>query len=196
MRPGRGGIAAAVALPLIAAVLGPAENDTARVMQDRYLCGPRCLVFCARWLGYDADVPRAVALADTDRRRGTTLNGLVLAAREFGLEARPWRLGLKHVGRITARCPGIAHVDGDHFVVVWTDGRGDLHWIEPPTLDRIVTREDFGRRWSGAIVILSRHGQQPRWTYPSRWLASALLLAAGAIGGWKIGKTMKRRQLS
>jgi ABC-type bacteriocin/lantibiotic exporter with double-glycine peptidase domain len=168
----------------------------ARSSLGRQSCGPRCLVFSARCLGYKADLGEAAHWSGTDEREGTSFAGLMRAANGIGLEARAYRLGLQHLSRITPQCPGIAYVDGDHFVVVWTDRAGSLHWIDPPFEDRLISHVAFGRRWGGAILVVSRPGEQPRWPSPARWIAGALFLLAAALGGWDIGEALARRSRS
>jgi ABC-type bacteriocin/lantibiotic exporter with double-glycine peptidase domain len=177
----------------LAALLPGSIAQGSQTEADRHLCGPRCLAFCARWLGHEAPVRQLAAATGADRRTGTDLGSLLDAAERLGLEARAYRLELPHLRRVTPRCPGIAHVDGDHFVVVWTDSDGDLHWIEPPIEDRVMSYQAFGRRWSGAILVVSRPGEQPTWPRPARWISGALFLVAAALCGWKLGRAVRRR---
>ena len=60
------------------------------------LCGPACVVFCARWLGVQTDTMAGAELAEaTDE--GTSLGGLAEAATALGLEAE-WECCLHQKG--------------------------------------------------------------------------------------------------
>lgn len=150
-----------------------------------YLCGPKCLTFCARWLGTEADVTEVAKQANTKNPEGTSLADLAKVASELGLEGGCYRLGLDDLRRVTSQTPGIAHVDGDHFVVVWMSADDEVTVVEPPQNVTKMPLRTFGRRWDGMILVVSQPGDQPRWTslvYRNRPLA--LLAAVGVALAW------------
>lgn len=128
------------------------------------LCGPACVTFCARWLGTDAETVAVAQLAEA-AAAGTSLRGLEEAAATLGLEAKSYILKLRHLRSVGASTPGIARVDGDHFVVVWMPEREEdtVMVVDPPHTVEKVSLAAFGQRWNGAILVVSRPGEQPRW---------------------------------
>lgn len=139
----------------------------------------------------EADVGRVAQMAGLDPISGTSFAGLARAAAELGLEARCYRLRLKDLRRVTARTPGIAHVGGDHFVVVWTSGRNEVAILRPPLVSRHARLRNFGRRWNGALLVVSRPGEQPAWR--PHYLRWAPALAAVMLFGAAWGAFRRRR---
>ncbi|MFO8008452.1 MAG: cysteine peptidase family C39 domain-containing protein [Candidatus Brocadiia bacterium] len=153
------------------------------------LCGPLCLTFCARRLGVEANVRQVAALSDMDES-GASMAGLQNAAQQLGLEARAVKLRLGDLRKITAETPAIAHVDGDHFVVAYMGSDGRVIVAEPPTKWSRVSPEEFGRRWSGAALIVSRPGQQPQFAalWPYVLLAGGVAMVGAALWLWRHGR--------
>ncbi len=110
------------------------------------------------------------------------LAGLMEAVAEVGLEGRCYRLRLRDLRRLSPATPGIAHVGGDHFVVVWVDNDGSVTVIGPPQSIRRMTPREFGRHWNGAILVVSRPGAQP-WRRTSPWWWVLLALGSGLLFG-------------
>jgi predicted double-glycine peptidase len=173
---------------LLLSLLLPAVASAARLLTQRErlenLCGPLCLTFCAKWLGVEAQLDQVALAAGTDRPTGTSFAGLVKAAAALGLEARPYKLRLDDLRAVTSATPGIAHVDGDHFVVVWMAGPDQVATIQPPLGSRSMRLSSFGRHWDGALLVVSRRHEQPEfgWARPYRWgavAAGAILIALG-----------------
>jgi len=153
------------------------------------LCGPVCLTFCARWLGISAiTVDQVVALTRGDRT-ATSLAALERAAVELQLEAECYKPGLEEFGRVTSATPGIAHVDGSHFVVAWTTAEGDVRVVEPLGRSYQIELREFGRRWNGVVLVISPPGQQPAWPLPAGvWVLVGT--AFGMLGlGWFTSRT-------
>ena len=153
------------------------------------LCGPACVAFCARWLGIGAD-PMAVAKLAKTTDEGASLRGLETAVTALGLEGKSYDLSLKQLRNVGPATPGIAHVGGDHFVIVWMPTReGDtVMVVDPPRTVEKVSLAAFAQRWTGAILIVSRPGQQPRWPLlPGPWVVAccAALGAAGLTVAWR-----------
>ena len=153
------------------------------------LCGPACVAFCARWLGVEAETMDVAKLAETTDK-GTSLRGLETAVTALGLEGKSYDLSLKQLRNVGPATPGIAHVGGDHFVIVWMPTReGDtVMVVDPPRTVEKVSLAAFAQRWTGAILIVSRPGQQPRWPLlPGPWVVAccAALGAAGLTVAWR-----------
>jgi hypothetical protein len=182
--PGPGGrndrsVASGLSLLVVAVALAV---GAAPCLAADALCGPRCVALCARWLRVEATVRQAVELAGTDRALGSSLAGLADAVNALGLEGRCYRLSLSDLRHVTSRTPGIAHVDGNHFAVVWSEGRR-VRYLNPPFDNLRLSLTNFGRRWNGAILIVSLPGEQPTWPDYRRWVALAGGLAL-CLGLW------------
>ena len=174
--------AATLAITALLLVPTPGAMALSREQEFENVCGPLCLAFCARWLGAESDVEGIAKLAGADPTAGTSLAGLMQAAANLGLEGRAYRLSLSDLRRIAPLTPAIAHVDGNHFAVVWMDEAGLVTVLQPPLGLRRMGLADFGRRWNGAVLVVSRPGEQPTWGPAHlRWAlatAAVLLLAA------------------
>jgi ABC-type bacteriocin/lantibiotic exporter with double-glycine peptidase domain len=150
--------------------------------KENVLCGPRSLAYCLHLLGSDVSVSRVADLASErgNPTEGISLAALAKAATQLGYEGRCYRLRVEDLRRVTARTPGIAHVGGNHFVVVWMDGEADrVTVIDPPCDTYDTTLLKFARNWDGVIMIVSRPGEQPIWTAKGTWPAYAACIALG-----------------
>ena len=187
-----------LAILLLALVVSPATASAAQPLTQKQklenLCGPLCLTFCARCLGVQAQLDQVALTAGTDLPTGTSFAGLTRAAAALGLEARPYRLRLDGLRGVTSATPGIAHVDGDHFVVVWMAGPDEVTTIQPPLGSQRMSLRSFGRHWDGAILIVSRPGEQPSFglARPYRWGAVA---AGAALLGLETLSLLRRRRM-
>lgn len=97
-----------------------------------------------------------------------SLLDLKRSAENLGIIARCDRLTLSELGQMDERTPGVAHVDGNHFVAVWADG-GGVVVVDPPGPPQRMSRREFGRRWDGYILVISRPGEQPRFPWRFDW---------------------------
>lgn len=156
-----------------AAAAGPAP-------QDARLCGERCLVFCAHLLGKAATLDGVAEMTGPASEEHTSLAALQSAAHQLGLEARCYRMSLRDLAAMPQGLPAVAHVDGNHFVVVWRLGRGKVAVAEPPFGAEYVSLGQFALRWTGAIMLLTRPGEG---AYLGDSLTPYLLaVAAAALG--------------
>ena len=173
-----------------ALVVGSSTDGLAATPEQKIkrLCGPACVVFCARWLGVQTDTVAVAELAKTTDE-GTSLGGLAEAVTALGLEGRNYSLGLRHLRYVSTRTPGIAHVDGDHFVVAWMPSRKEdaVMVVDPPNTVEKMSLATFAQRWTGAILIVSRPGQQPRWPLVSGPCAAVCcaVLGVGLMATWR-----------
>jgi subfamily B ATP-binding cassette protein HlyB/CyaB len=84
--------------------------------------------------------------------RGLDLASLARLAREFGFDAEGVRINPNNLARLPL--PAIAHVDGNHYVVV-TEIAGTRIRIHDPAYGRDhLTTEQFARRSSGVFLTL------------------------------------------
>ncbi|MCB9545633.1 MAG: peptidase domain-containing ABC transporter [Myxococcales bacterium] len=115
-------------------------------------CGAACLRMIHRYHGHALGHRFAVRLARVSRY-GTSLFDLARAAEQLGYQAVGAEVaGVE--GLATVDLPAIAHVDGEHFVVVWRVGRRAV-LISDPAHGRLrIARAEFAERFSGAILLL------------------------------------------
>ena len=184
------GVSAKLAIALFALAVTPAIAWAAQVLTETQklenLCGPLCLTFCAKWLGLQANLDQVALTAGTDLPTGTSFAGLMRAATDLRLEARACQLRLEHLRCATSATPAIAHVDGDHFVVVWMAGPDEVTTIQPPLGSQRMSLRSFGRHWDGALLIVSRPHEQPAFGFvgPYRYgavAAGAAMLVLGTV---------------
>ena len=165
------------------------------------LCGPFSLVFCARWLGQAADWGHVLDSCDVTLDTGTSFGSLAAAAGHLGLEGRCYQLELDDLRSVSPMTPAVAHVDGNHFVVVWMQDkhRDEVTVLDPPFRISHMILRDFGRRWDGALLVVSRPGEQPHFAPRFRWergIAAGATLAALALLGQAVVARRRSRTRS
>ena len=119
-----------------------------------------------RGLGVSADIDEIKGLAGYTDKTGVTLLGLKRAAEAKGLRAIGMKIGVEELTKLT--CPAIAHLWGDHFVVVeageppGTDNPlGDklgatLKVTDPPAEPKLVPLKDFQAEYSGFALLVAK----------------------------------------
>ena len=114
-------------------------------------CGPRSLAKILELMGRDVDVRELARLAGADGKGWTSMYGLAQAAKAYGLEAVGYRLSLEELKDI--HLPAIAHVKGDHFVVLLSCGSSYVRIIDNDRqLDMSIS--DFARMWDGTVLVV------------------------------------------
>ena len=117
------------------------------------LCGPQSLLIICKHFGLSATLEELCDLAFYNEQSGTTLLGLYNAAHKKGLPIVPVKIELEQLCEINA--PGIAFVDGNHFLVVH-DCQGNKVTIQdPPDTPYSVSKEEFQKRWKGEALVFS-----------------------------------------
>jgi len=99
---------------------------------DHSDCGAACLAMIASHYGSRWSVSRIRDVAGTDRR-GTNLNGLVIAAEALGFESKAMKSDEQHLDS-DLPLPFIAYLEkdsGNHFVVVYKI-KGNKVWNADP----------------------------------------------------------------
>jgi ATP-binding cassette subfamily B protein len=95
---------------------------------------------------------RALRILAAVSARGADMASLLAVARRVGVEGRGLRLPVDRYEQLPLPC--IAHVDGNHFVVL-ERVRGDVIEVLDPALGRVrATRAELSRRTSGAYLYL------------------------------------------
>jgi ABC-type bacteriocin/lantibiotic exporter with double-glycine peptidase domain len=127
------------------------------------LCGPECLYTAMFALDVD---PGAYHLF-LDRfgnldERGTTLGRLEEFARERGLYTLTVQTSLKNLQARASEHPFacIAHIDGNHFVLIG-DVLPKAVWVTDPPGQSEIAAALFQSRWKGHALLLATHPLLP-----------------------------------
>lgn len=115
-------------------------------------CGLASLAMVAGYHGYQTDLAslrakHAVSL------KGATLAQLMKTATALGLQARPVRLEMRDLGRLSLPC--ILHWDLKHFVVLQGVGRERIDILDPARGKRSLGREEASRSFTGVALELA-----------------------------------------
>ncbi|MEC8627247.1 MAG: peptidase domain-containing ABC transporter [Bacteroidota bacterium] len=124
---------------------------------DAMDCGPACLRMVLSFYGKTLS---SHAIHDTLQpdRDGVSLYDIQQTAESFDLQASAYATSLDHLRHLTG--PFIAHVDGNHFVVVYRVTKNKLRIADPATGLETVSLKSFASRFIqgeevGHILMLS-----------------------------------------
>jgi hypothetical protein len=141
-----------------ARVLLRSPHIVAERVSDRSLlsndpdCGPQCLYIICRALGVRASITELRRLAKTGRG-GTSLLGLMEAARAKGLSAQGVRIPFSEIRRMSE--PAIAVVPG-HYYVLLGFNRSTAVVVNPPSDVVSVPADRLKRFWDGRALLVRR----------------------------------------
>lgn len=128
-------------------------------------CGAACLAMVASFFGKSISLAKIREKAGTDVV-GTNINGLVKAAREYGLKATPLK-GDKDAIKTTVPVPFIAHWhitnENDisswqsHFVVVRKITKNRIEVWNPNPIEgkQKISYEEFFKFWTGYVIFFT-----------------------------------------
>lgn len=123
-------------------------------------CGATCVAMVASYHGRHTD-PKEIRDDLGIGRDGANLLALAQAARRMGLQARGLRAPVASLDELTL--PAIAHVDGDHFVVLESVVGDDVRLVDPAGGRERLSRERFAQRYDGVVLDLQPgEGFEPR----------------------------------
>ena len=114
-------------------------------------CGPAALATIARHYNLDFQPQDIAKLAGTTDA-GTTLYGLAQAANQMGLEATGMELSLIELQ--SAPLPLVAHVNGNHFVVVQSFEQDRLTLLDSAVGRREIDASAFQQIWKGYVLLI------------------------------------------
>ena len=125
-------------------------------------CGAACLRVIHAYHGHQLDYRTSRTLARVSRY-GTSLVDLAEAAERLGYlatgaEVKDWET------LASLNLPAIAHVDKNHFVVLWRVGRNWVQISDPAAGRMRISKEEFLKRYGGYLLIMrptDAVGQQP-----------------------------------
>lgn len=89
--------------------------------------------------------------------KGANLRQLIADAGRLGFSARPLRLEMNELNALSLPC--ILHWDLNHFVVLKKVGRSKIALIDPAIGERLVSREEVSRHFTGVALELSPNGE-------------------------------------
>lgn len=112
------------------------------------MCGPIALAKLLKAQGVEVSADDLAKISGTDGT-GTTMLGLVEAAKAKGVEIT----GVRAADLMSLKPPFIAHVNGDHFVVV-RQVEGDKVVLDDADETKTESVAQFGARWHGNAIIL------------------------------------------
>lgn len=159
--------------------------------ETELLCGVRCLYMGLLAMEIDpgrfADFIEKCGVADA---RGYSVGRLEEIARQHGAETLLVKTTIDNLRLRPTPFVCIAHVDGNHFVIIGDVDDSEV-WIVDPPREGGIAKELFVKRWDGTALLLSRsplasEESLARWPWAKMaWVAGiGLVLAAG----WSIWK--------
>jgi ATP-binding cassette subfamily B protein len=119
---------------------------------DEMDCGAACLAMVTRHYGRDVGLSHIRKVVHTGTE-GTSLAGLVSGAEELGLRARAVKASKGRLSELPF--PAIAHVDENHWVVVYDADDRRVRIADPALGIRQQSREEFEARWSGYAALVA-----------------------------------------
>jgi hypothetical protein len=115
------------------------------------MCGPAALAYVLNTLGFDVHQRDVLPYVDV-RPGGVSMAALAQAARRIGLLA--WGEQQDFEALVHTRKPVIAHVGGDHYVVVLsTNADGTIDLFDPAVGYRRLAAPVFRTDWGGFTLI-------------------------------------------
>ncbi len=111
-------------------------------------CGLACLAMVSSFYGGSASMDQL--RSSGSGARGSTLRQLVSLASRFGITTRPVRLEVEELKELKA--PFIAHVDGDHFVVVERVRKNKIHIVDPAVGRCTISMGRFSEEFTGVAL--------------------------------------------
>jgi len=119
-----------------------------------YTCGPAALAMVCQAWGIEISQEELADLAGTTKR-GTSMFCLWQAAHAVGLEMKGMKLSLKDLAR--ANKPLIAHVRGNHYIVVFSAKDSKVSIADPAISGKIeMDIESFASIWKGYVLVVVR----------------------------------------
>ncbi len=129
-----------------------AEADVVR-QRGRSDCGPAALKMVLDHFGVAGATLRELEAATGTGPDGTSMLALKQVAEARGLVSRGLRLSIDQLPELPM--PFIAHVHGDHFVVVRSAGNRLV--VDDPSLGRLrMSPATFDRSWDGVVLTFRR----------------------------------------
>lgn len=137
------------AMSLGAEFLGRGEVP---IQQYDNTCGPAALMYALSLLGVEATEEELAKLSGTTPE-GTSMLGLMQAARTFGFDAAGYRVDPADVDRLPI--PAVLFLPARKHFVVLTEVTPDSVHVADPALGHLkFTRHSLARHWKGEVLLL------------------------------------------
>lgn len=114
-------------------------------------CGPACVSMALAYHGKEVSVEEIRRKLGTGRD-GSSAFGLLVAARNFGLQARGVKVPLERLEALPAG--SILHWELNHFVVLSGVSKGHVDIVDPALGHRRLALADVGRLFTGVALLL------------------------------------------
>lgn len=118
---------------------------------DMMECGSTCLAIVFKSYGY-RDVRQFLSQQMQVSTDGTDLLAVAELAEKYGFDANGYQLEIDELEQLHFPC--IAHVDGNHFVVLYKMDRSFVYVSDPAVGLYSMSLDDFYDRWTGVVLEL------------------------------------------
>jgi ABC-type bacteriocin/lantibiotic exporter with double-glycine peptidase domain len=135
------------------------SSASAEVTDSKMMCGPNCLWLVARSFDIHTSLKKLRYFAGTDACRGTSVNGMLKALRQIGLEPLLIRTSWRGLSKI--RNPVILLIkesSNDHYVFLEELGHKTVRVIDPPD-KKTWTQREFMNKFTGYAIVVCRNSQ-------------------------------------
>ncbi len=120
--------------------------------QDQSDCGAACLAMILRYWGKRVSISRLRDLANVSRE-GASLLSVAEAAEELGFTTRGLRTGYDTL--VSCPLPGIAHWQGNHYIVVYRATPKYVLVADPALGLKKIDVKQFNQGWTGYLLLLT-----------------------------------------
>ena len=133
-------------------------------------CGPACLSSIIQH--YNGYVPiEMIRLSAKTNQSGTSAFNLILAAENFGLSAKSYKVsGKVDLKKITF--PAVAHVrlknNFEHFIVIYSLSDKNVEVMDPSKGKVKMTYDDFNTIFTGIIISFKPQGKLAKYNKPEK----------------------------
>lgn len=156
-------------------------------------CGPRCLFVGLVALGEPLeDYPRFSEQFGDIGEQGCSLKDLAETAQRYGYHVGVFELQVNEIQRLIKPAICIAHISGDHFVIVKSVEQERVTVLDPPD-KRVVDAQAFSTIFDGHVLVVSKNPIEfeaaPYSTFSIIIASGLLVLLMGIVGvGLKLRK--------
>lgn len=120
-------------------------------------CGPIALFAVCRWHSVETSVPELMELSGSGRH-GTSVAGLVQAAKAKGFKATAYASSPKHLTQISG--PAIVDYPLGHFSVLLKASGDEVIILDPPKAHAKLSMNTFEKAWGGHVIEFVLEGKR------------------------------------
>jgi ATP-binding cassette subfamily B protein len=142
-------------------------------------CGVLCLAYLLEQTNRRLSRDEIETLSATYGEK-ISMEEIAAIAKSRGYKARGFRITATNLPKI--RFPVIAHVDGNHFVVVENSTKTRVQIYDPlARLSNVFFPEDFAKRWDGTILVVSNKEIRSPYAEGNGYVRVAFIIMGGSI---------------